>query len=83
MMRNPGKPDEAGELYDLENDPMELQNLVEERPGLADALTRELRAIREDNARRLRKNLESGTPSGLEEVGDETLEQLRAIGYVD
>lgn len=77
------RPKEPAELYDLESDPGEKRSLVEELPEVTDTLMAELVRLRKDNARRRAENLRLGDKDRLDEVGDETLEQLRAIGYVD
>ena len=63
------------ELYDLQNDPNELRNLVDMEPGRAGALRRSI----EDRLR-----AEQASPRGPESSGmsREALERLGALGYV-
>lgn len=64
------------ELYDLEADPGETRNIIDERPELADRLRRLLREkLKED------RDLASGrVDEGPQD--EETLEQLRSLGYL-
>lgn len=66
-------PIERVELYDLGRDPHEQRNVATEQPEAVEALTAEIEAWKE---RSLRKELPSQT------VDPETLEELRALGYV-
>jgi arylsulfatase A-like enzyme/Tfp pilus assembly protein PilF len=59
------------ELYDLEHDPGELQNRLEERAALASGLQRALRAL--DAADR--------APGGPPAAATESAERLRSLGY--
>jgi arylsulfatase A-like enzyme len=66
--------DGEDELFDLEADPGELQNLLAQQPELVASLERELRAI-----------LESGPFPGTEvepaELSPQQLDELRELGY--
>jgi arylsulfatase A-like enzyme len=63
-------------LYDLGRDPEERRNLIPQEPGRARQLARDLSShLQEASASRLEV--------AVEEVSAETLEQLRALGYVD
>ena len=68
--------DGAHELYDLEADPSESVNLVEQRPELAARLRQELEALQRNRP----TPVEEGTPAPLT---DEELDNLRSLGYVD
>jgi choline-sulfatase len=59
------------ELYDLENDPGERKNIVEERSGLASGLQRALPSLTD-----VATTPSAGTVSG------ESAERLRSLGYV-
>ena len=61
------------ELYDLATDPLELHNIVHERPAVAAAMRRRVRAIAASNSA-------APTPSG--EVSPDIRERLAALGYV-
>ena len=63
------------ELYNLENDPQELVNVVEQHPGEAEKLERQLRELTltgADKPEEIRPNT----------VSAETERQLRSLGYV-
>ena len=69
------------ELYDLEADPDERRDLSTERPEIVARLTTEILALRvETEARRTRGGED---PEVLARASEETLEQLRALGYVE
>ena len=61
------------ELYDLERDPAEQTNLIDERRSLADRMAQELDRLNAAEADR------SGGPSA---VDPETRERLAALGYI-
>jgi arylsulfatase A-like enzyme len=69
-------------LFDLESDPGESRDLSEQRKDIADAMRGRLHEIRVENAERRRANLELGNDQLLKDASEATLEQLRAIGYV-
>lgn len=76
--RSPGAPGgaypiEEIELYELEKDPREQRNVALDHPDVVKRLTAEIDAWR---GRELRTDLPS------QEVDPETLEELRALGYV-
>jgi arylsulfatase A-like enzyme/Tfp pilus assembly protein PilF len=64
------------ELYDLERDPKELNNLFEERRSVGDAMLR--------NLRDQKRAMAAGAPAApkAEEVDPETRARLAALGYV-
>lgn len=64
------------ELYDLERDPKELNNIYEERRSVADAMLRNLR-----EQKRLMAAAAPAAPKP-EEVDPETRARLAALGYV-
>lgn len=72
-----GKPDRLA-LYDMAADPMEQINELENKPEIADRLSRQLDSFRHYcDSLRIR-------PEGLDtkNLSKEQLEQLRALGYV-
>jgi arylsulfatase A-like enzyme len=69
-------------LFDLENDPGESRDLSEQRKDIAEAMRGRLHEIRVENAERRKANLELGNDELLKDASEATLEQLRAIGYV-
>jgi arylsulfatase A-like enzyme len=66
-------PIERVELYDLSRDPREQRNVAAEHPKRVEALTAEITAWRD-------RDLRPDVPS--QEIDPETLEELRALGYV-
>ncbi|HEX2340615.1 MAG TPA: sulfatase [Vicinamibacterales bacterium] len=62
------------ELYDLERDPVETRNLFDDRPALADAMTRRLDALA--GGRHTLRDLNRGA------VPAELRDDLAALGYV-
>ncbi len=74
---------EGLELYDLAQDPGETKNLVDELPDVVDRMRDELREVRRSNERRRKQNQELITDAGREETQEGTLEQMRALGYID
>ena len=69
------------ELFDLEEDPLELANLLSERPAEVATLNQE-----GENLARLtqmqRENLATGASLDLE-ADEQLLERLRGLGYVE
>jgi arylsulfatase A-like enzyme/Flp pilus assembly protein TadD len=63
------------ELYDLERDPRETQDLAASDPGRVETLERALNAM-------LAAVGGAGKPKGPEAVDSETAERLQALGYV-
>ena len=63
------------ELYDLEADPGETNDLSAARPALRDQLLRELEE-------RLERARQGATPPDLRHLSEEEIESLRALGYV-
>jgi arylsulfatase A-like enzyme len=70
--------DRALELYDLEHDPGERDNLVEARMAERERLMQRLNA-----ARAAVTGVEGGAPDIEPEVPEAVRERLRALGYVD
>ena len=62
-------------LYDLEDDRGELRNVAKQHPEVLERLTAQAEAWRE--------GLERGEAETRELTDPETLEQLRAMGYVE
>lgn len=81
MMRSNGYklidiPGEGRELYDLNRDPAESRNIVEEQPGVADQLSRLLKQVVDQD------RSEAGAVQGEPVQHDwEALEQIKAMGY--
>lgn len=65
------------ELYDLENDPSEQNNLIDERPEIAENLREELSKRIEENGRLAESYFTSAA-----ELENETKEALKALGYI-
>ena len=73
-----GEPDE---LFDLEIDPLELENLLDAEPQEAAAMAERLRRVTAAAARQ-QESVTAGTLLDLE--GDEhLLQRLRGLGYID
>lgn len=74
--------DRALELYDLIADPGETRNLAELRPEVATAMLRRVRQWRKRNEERRQVTLArvGATPPAEDK---ETLEQLKALGYIE
>ncbi|MDH5307236.1 MAG: sulfatase-like hydrolase/transferase [Myxococcales bacterium] len=70
-------------LFDLSSDPEETRDLAEHRTEVTQAMRDRLNEIRWENAERRKANLALLGDSHLEDVGEKTLEQLRAIGYLE
>lgn len=77
-----GFPDRF-ELYDLEADPGERRDLADAAPAIRRELTEKITRLRDENERRRVANLAFGSSETLERTSAETLEQLRALGYVE
>ncbi len=75
--------DETVQLYDLARDPRELRNLVRKQPAVVRRMRATLETVRADNEERRRVNLGRTDANTLQKTGDQTLEQLRALGYVE
>jgi arylsulfatase A-like enzyme len=71
------------ELYDLAADPDERINLIDEHPDVVRRMRATLRELRQRNEERRRRNLASVSDEMLEETAKGTLEQMRALGYVE
>ncbi len=69
--------DKNEELYDLENDPSEQNNLINERPEIAENLREELFRWMEEN-----EELGESYSSSEAKLKNETKEALKALGYV-
>jgi arylsulfatase len=77
LLFNPGEP--RVELYDVLEDPGESADLSAERPALTRFLLQQLR-LRQGLSQKLR--LVDGTPEAATELDEETLRELRALGYI-
>ncbi len=71
------------ELYDLVADPEERTNLAEEKPDVVRRLQQHLRELRRSNERRRRDNQALVSDEAREETQEGTMEQLRALGYIE
>ena len=71
------------ELYDLRRDPMERENVAVGHLEVVKELRGQIEAIRGENEIRRRRNLELGSPEVLRRTNESTIEQLRALGYVE
>lgn len=69
------------ELYNLDQDPGEERNLIEIDEARAAAMSRSLEAIGRLNAS-LRAELLGGATAATEELDDETVKELQALGYL-
>ncbi len=70
------------QLYDLESDPGETRNLLDERPGVASALRQRLRANTVQNAAR-RVRLRPPGPHGQVDLTEAEEALLRRLGYLE
>ena len=70
-IRHALRPHES-ELYNLKEDPRELNNLCDTHPGMVERLLAELR----------RRNCVPDAPPGSGHMSQEDLERLKALGYV-
>jgi arylsulfatase A-like enzyme len=70
------------QLYDLENDPGETRNLVDERPGVASALRQRLDVNTVQNAGR-HVRLKPPGPDGQVHLTEEEEALLRRLGYLE
>jgi arylsulfatase A-like enzyme len=69
-------------LFDLASDPGESRDLLDQQRDIAEAMRGHLHEIRVENVERRKANLELGNDRLLKDASETTLEQLRAIGYV-
>ncbi|MBM4269773.1 MAG: hypothetical protein FJ144_24755 [Deltaproteobacteria bacterium] len=69
--------DGTRELYDLEADPLEEKNLIEEMPERADEMAKQLATWRAAHAEK------GAVAPPRQEVSEGDREKLRALGYVD
>ena len=67
------------ELYDVKNDPAELQNLVEEHPELVAHLSEVLHEWYTTGP----KPQEQGQKIDMESLDQKAIEMLKSLGYVD
>lgn len=73
--------DEVDQLFDLEKDPLELENVLAQRPTDAAALEEQLERVAAAATRR-QENVTAGSLLDLE--GDEhLLQRLRGLGYIE
>jgi uncharacterized sulfatase len=73
-----GRPDE---LFELENDPLELDDRLSQEPALGGILSRELERL-ERNTTAQRENFGVGENLDLE-ADEKLLERLKGLGYVE
>jgi len=69
--------DKSTELYDLERDPAETENLAEKLPYITEAMERKLKKWKKEHAPRVTS---STKPKAL--IPKESLEGLKALGYI-
>jgi hypothetical protein len=70
--------DVSRELYDIESDPTEARNIVDERPDIAQELEERLAVFTQSLEERM-----SATMAGNVDVDPATMEQLRLMGYIE
>lgn len=75
--------DRALELYDLLADPGERTNLAGSEPNVAKRLLLAARRIREENQRRRNAATPEEDLRAMQAADEETLRQLKALGYVE
>jgi uncharacterized sulfatase len=71
--------DEPDELFDLTNDPLELENVAGERPSFIPPLNQQINQMAQ-KAKIRREHLAAG---GTIEMDESLLQQLRGLGYID
>lgn len=70
-------------LYDLLNDPAESENIYFKKKKLSDKMSKEMLRIKKENEKR--RGLESAKikkESNFKEVSEDTIEELKALGYI-
>jgi len=70
------------QLFNLADDPAELQNLSKNNPRLVKKLKSKIMAIRKKNDKRKQKNLQKINQETLKKNAQKTQEQLKALGYI-
>jgi len=77
---------EGEQLYDLKNDPLEMNNIVDKEPGIVSELKEQLSRWDEDNKKmslQFKKDQGSALPKTTKpKLTEEEKEKLRALGYV-
>jgi arylsulfatase A-like enzyme len=73
--------DEHVELYDLQNDPGETKNLVDQEPVLAAELKRRLLTWIEESA--AAAEVPRSETANLQRLSEEVKERLRTLGYIE
>ena len=71
------------ELYDLRADPGERHDVAAAHPEVAARMRAEIARLRTDNDSRRERNRQLTNEDQLRRAGEETREQLRALGYLD
>jgi arylsulfatase A-like enzyme/predicted Zn-dependent protease len=64
------------ELYDLAEDPYELNDLIAAKPDIAEVLDRRLREFHEEDLEK------AGKAKPTEQLSDEDMQKLQALGYL-
>lgn len=70
------------ELYDLLKDPGERNDISEAEPALILEFRTSLSRIRQENMNRKEENMKDIDESTLERVSKETIEKMKALGYI-
>jgi hypothetical protein len=73
--------EEADELFDLNEDPLELYNQIETRPDTAVQLTNDIQRMTSQSQRR-QAQLAAGRTIDLDS-DSQLMERLRGLGYLD
>lgn len=70
------------ELYDLLRDPEERKDISEAEPAKVQEFIMLLSKIRQENANRKQENMKNIDKPTLDRVSKETIEKMRALGYI-
>lgn len=72
------------ELFNIKNDPGELENISEENPRTREKIFKKMMEIRKENKLRLKRNFKKIDKNiNLDLAMQKTLEQLRSLGYIE
>lgn len=70
------------ELYDLLEDPGECRDISGEEPAMVQEFITFRSRMRQENMRRKEENMKNIDESALERVSRETIEKMKALGYI-